>query len=271
MAGRDTPRAPLRRGPDGAIAGTRSPILRIDRSGAEARRTLEWHAHDEAMLLWSATATVAMSTPARDWLVPPGYGLWVPPRIVHSEKALRGGELCVVRFAPDLCPVTWPEPVGIAVGRLLRELIAHLHEAEPDDPSRTHAEPLVFDLLAPLPVNAIDVAMPTDPRVRAIAEQLIADPSDTRDLAFWAHQTHSGVRTLSRLFVGETGLTFAQWRTHVRMRAAAQHLADGRSVNATARAVGYRKPSAFIAAFRRSTGQTPGTYLRVEAATDLGR
>ncbi|AHH18755.1 putative transcriptional regulator, AraC family [Nocardia nova SH22a] len=270
MAGRDRPRVQLRRDPGGE-AGGRSPILSIDRSGAEARRTIDWHAHDEAMLLWSATATVAMSTPARDWLVPPGYGLWVPPRIVHSEKALRPGELCVVRFAPDLCPVSWPEPVGISVGSLLRELVSHLHDAEPDDPSRAHAELLVFDLLAPLPVNAIDVSMPADPRVRAIAEQIIADPGDTRDLAFWAHRTHTGVRTLSRLFARETGLSFGQWRTHVRMRAAAQHLADGRSVNATARAVGYRKPSAFIAAFRRSTGRTPGACLRVEPTTEVGR
>ncbi|MFD6161621.1 helix-turn-helix domain-containing protein [Nocardia sp. NPDC060256] len=259
----------LSRGPHRADPGTRSPILSIDRSGTPARRTIDWHAHDDAMLLWSATATVTMSTPARDWLVPPGYGLWVPPRILHAEKALRAGELCIVHFAPDLCPVRWSEPIGLSVGPLLRELVLHLHEAAPDDPSRVHAEPLVFDLLTPLPVNAIDVSMPTDPRVRAIAEQLIADPSDTRELAFWAHQVHAGVRTLSRLFVNETGLTFAQWRTHARMRAAAEHLANGRSVNATARAVGYHKPSAFIAAFRRSTGRTPSTYLQVGTATDL--
>ncbi|RDI43654.1 helix-turn-helix transcriptional regulator [Nocardia mexicana] len=241
---------------------TESPILRIDRHGAEARRTIGWHAHDEAMLLWSATATVTMSTPARDWLVPPGYGLWVPPGIEHAETALRAGELCVVRFAPNRCPVSWIEPTGVSTGPLLRELVLYLHAADPDDPGRRHAEPLVFDLLTPLPVNVIDVVMPTDPRVRSIAEQIVADPSDTRDLAFWAHQVHAGVRTLSRLFVSETGLTFAQWRTHVRMRAAARYLADGRSVGATARAVGYRKPSAFIAAFRRSTGRTPGTYLQ---------
>ncbi len=38
-------------------------------------------------------------------------------------------------------------------------------------------------------------------------------------------------------------------------------LAGGMPVNAAARAVGYRKPSAFIAAFHRVTGHTPGTYL----------
>jgi AraC-like DNA-binding protein len=51
------------------------------------------------------------------------------------------------------------------------------------------------------------------------------------------------------------------WRTQVRIRAAIQLLGSGATVNATARAVGYRKPSAFISAFRRFTGQTPGTYI----------
>jgi AraC-like DNA-binding protein len=76
---------------------------------------------------------------------------------------------------------------------------------------------------------------------------------------------HAGVRTLSRLFAAETGLSFAQWRTRIRIRAAIEHLAEGASVNATARAVGYRKPDAFIAAFRRATGQTPGTYTGADA------
>jgi AraC-like DNA-binding protein len=77
----------------------------------------------------------------------------------------------------------------------------------------------------------------------------------------WASQVHASVRTLSRLFRAETGLNFATWRTRVRVRAAIPILAAGTSVNATARAVGYRKSSAFIAAFHRVTGHTPGTYL----------
>ncbi|WNV87761.1 AraC family transcriptional regulator [Umezawaea sp. Da 62-37] len=103
--------------------------------------------------------------------------------------------------------------------------------------------------------------MPTDPRARAIAEQLIAHPADQRELTAWADHVHAGVRTLSRLFRAETGLSFATWRTQVRIRAAIPMLAGGTPVNAAARAVGYRKPSAFIAAFRRVTGHTPGTYL----------
>jgi AraC-like DNA-binding protein len=136
-----------------------------------------------------------------------------------------------------------------------------LHHIAPDDHSRPAAEALMFELLTPPPAHHFNVTMPADPRARAIAEQLIAHPADQRELTAWADHFHASIRTLSRLFRAETGLNFANRRTRVRIRAAISMPADGTSVNATARAVGYRKPSAFIAAFRRVTGQTPGTYL----------
>jgi AraC-like DNA-binding protein len=242
-----------------------SPILSINRGGLDPQPPFQPHAHPEPMLLWSSTATVTVTTASRDWLVPPTYGIWIPTGIEHAAATVQAGEGCIVRFAPARCPITWSEPTGIAVAPLLRELILHLHRTGPETPGRHHAEALVFDLLSPLPTNTIHVAMPTDPRVRTIAERLVANPADPRELAVWAYEVHAGVRTLSRLFLSETGLTFAQWRSHIRIRAAAHHLANGASVNATARAVGYRKPSAFINAFRRATGQTPGAFSHVDA------
>ena len=241
-----------------------SPILSIDRGETTGYEHLPTHTHPEPMLMWSSTATVVGTVAARDWLVPPGYGLWVPGGVEHTGTILHAGEMSIITFATDHCPVAWTEPTGIAVGSLLRELVTHLHRTGPQHPSRAHAEALMFELLTPLPTHAIRVCVPADPRVRAIAEQLIADPADPRELAAWADHVHAGVRTLSRLFRSETGLSFAEWRTQVRIRAAIQLLADGDSVNATARAVGYRKPSAFINAFRRATGQTPGTYVHAD-------
>ena len=238
----------------------RSPILSIGRDEAGPHLLVGTHAHPGPKLLWASTATLAVTIASRDLLVPPGYGLWVPGGVEHAVAALHAGEMSIITFAADHCPITWTEPTGVSVGPLLRELIAHLHRIGPQDPSRPHAETLMFDLLTPLPARDIHVSMPADPRVRAIADQLIANPADQRELAAWADHVHAGVRTLSRLFLSETGVSFAQWRTRVRIRAAIQHLASGASVNATARAVGYRKPSAFIAAFRRATGQTPATY-----------
>ena len=246
-------------------AGPRSPILSMDRRADESYERYERpHAHPEALLLWSNTATLAVTAAARDWLVPPGYGLWIPGGTEHAVAALRFGEGSVITFAPNDCPITWAEPTGVPVGPLARELIAHLGHAGPGDSSRVHAEALLFDLLVPLPTHDIHVSVPADPRVRAVAERLIADPADQRELTDWADEVHVAVRTLSRLFRTETGRSFADWRAQVRMRAAVQLLAGGESVNVTARAVGYNRTSAFIHAFRRVTGQTPGTYRHAD-------
>ena len=262
------PAAPSTSPPAGPITSAqiaspaRSPILSIDRGESEPYEQFETaHSHPEPMLLWTSTATVTVTIASRDWLVPPGYGLWVPGGTEHAGAVLHAGEGSVITFAADRCPITWTQPTGVSVGPLLRELIAHVHQAGPQDPSWPHAEALMFELLTPLPTHAIHVSMPADPRVRAIAERLIADPSDQRELAAWADHVHAGVRTLSRLFLSETGLSFARWRTQVRIRAAIQLLASGATVDVVARAVGYRKTSAFINAFRRATGQTPGTYI----------
>lgn len=238
-----------------------SPILSIEHGDSAGVEKLPSHAHPEPMLLWSATATLMAVIGGRDWLVPPGYGLWVPGGFEHGGTVLRDGEMSIIHFAADRCPLTWTTPTGVTVGPLLRELIGHLHRTGPAAPSRPMAEALLFELLTPLSTHDIQVSVPADPRVRAIAERLLADPADQRELTAWADHVHTGVRTLSRLFRAETGLTFAAWRTQVRIRAAIHLLAAGTSVSATARAVGYRRPSAFISTFRRVTGQTPGTYL----------
>lgn len=249
------------------ISSDTSPILSIhrgDSAGVAGRTT---HTHPEPVMLWASTATIMGTIANRDWLVPPGYGMWIPGGVEHGGgTVLREGELSIIHFAVD-CPITWTEPTGVAIGPLLRELIKHLHRAGPRDPGRPLGEALMFELLTPLATHDIQVSVPADPRVRDIAERLLADPGDPRELTAWADHVHAGARTLSRLFRAETGLSFAEWRTQVRIRAAIQLLGNGTPVNATAHAVGYRRPSAFISAFRRVTGQTPGTYRQAGAST----
>ncbi|GAB6902449.1 helix-turn-helix domain-containing protein [Kineosporia succinea] len=242
-------------------ATVNSPILSIEHGHTSAIPAMSTHRHPEPVLMWSTTATVAGTIGARDWLFPPGHGIWVPGGVEHGGgTVIREGDLSIVHLGPDPCPVDWTEPTGFAVSPLLDELLRHLHDTDPLEKTRPLAEALMFELLTPLPAHDIPLTLPTDPRVRAVAEQLLADPSDQRELSAWADHVHAGTRTLSRLFRAETGLTFADWRTQVRIRAAVQLLGAGRPVNATAHAVGYRRPSAFISAFRRVTGQTPGTY-----------
>jgi AraC-like DNA-binding protein len=144
---------------------------------------------------------------------------------------------------------------------LMAELIRHLGDDALAPAQRTRAEAMLFDLLAPLPAATIDVELPIDPRARDVADALLEDPSDERTLDEWGHDVGASSRTLARSFVADTGVSFGRWRTLVRLQASLPHLARGLPVSVVARRVGYRTPSAFVAAFRAQTGVTPGRYF----------
>ena len=68
-------------------------------------------------------------------------------------------------------------------------------------------------------------------------------------------------RTLARAVRRDTGMTFAMWRTQIRIAAALRLLARQVPVARVCAEVGYTSPSAFVAAFKRTVGATPGHYF----------
>lgn len=150
----------------------------------------------------------------------------------------------------------------MAVGGLLAELVTYLEDPSLEAERRARAEAVLFDTLEPVAVETLDAPLPTEPRARTVARAIIDDPADGRDLRRWARTVGVSDRTLTRAFVSDTGIPFGRWRTLVRLGAAMPALAAGEPVSRVARAVGYETPSAFVAAFRRETGVTPGAYFR---------
>jgi AraC-like DNA-binding protein len=143
---------------------------------------------------------------------------------------------------------------------LLTELIGYLG-GELTAARRARAEALLSDLLAPIPVTALDVRFPDDPVAGPVARALRDTPADQRTLAEWGRAVGASERTLARAFVAGTGLPFGQWRTQLRIQSALPLLAAGEAAGRVAVRVGYETPSAFVAAFRRLTGVTPAAYF----------
>jgi AraC-like DNA-binding protein len=154
-----------------------------------------------------------------------------------------------------------------SVPPLLGELIHHLDERGLGADERGRAEAMLFDLLLPLRIATIDVRTPTDPRARDVSDALLADPADPRTLSEWGRTVGASSRTLARVFLGDTGLSFGRWRTLVRLQASLPYLAEQVPVNAVARRVGYRTTSAYVAAFRAHTGVTPSRYFQPPVAS----
>jgi AraC-like DNA-binding protein len=158
------------------------------------------------------------------------------------------------------CPISWESPVAVTVTRLLAELVDHLQDDSIRGVPRARAEAVLFDLLQPVAVATIDVRMPGDDRALAVARSLQEGPADGRTLVEWGREVGASGRTLARLFLGETGLPFGRWRSLVRLQAALTLLAQGKPVSRVASDVGYNSTSAFVAAFKREFGFTPGAY-----------
>jgi two-component system, response regulator YesN len=65
----------------------------------------------------------------------------------------------------------------------------------------------------------------------------------------------------SKLFKEESGVTFIEYLTTLRMTKARQLLAEGRlSIKEICAAVGYQDPNYFSRIFKRATGVTPSDY-----------
>src|SRR5690606_14615631 len=119
---------------------------------------------------------------------------------------------------------------------------------------------LLLDELRVLPVLPLHLPMPTDRRVATICESLQRRPEDASTLADWAARLQVHAKTVQRLFVAQTGMTFGQWRQQVRLLRALELLAAGEKVIDIALSLGYESPGAFATMFRKHFGCKPSRF-----------
>ncbi|APR82803.1 Transcriptional regulator, AraC family protein [Minicystis rosea] len=229
----------------------------------------DWHRHGAHQLAWAEHGTLAVSVGDKTWILPTTRALWIPAGVLHAAEASSPATMHSAYFRRSACPATWEAVTVMAAPPLLRELLIYLSRDDLPKQARAHAQALVLDVLTPLASTEILVTFPTDTRARNVADALSKNPADPRDLAAFGKSAGASARTLARLFLAETGLTFGHWRTRIRIRAALVHLAAGLSIAVTADRVGYESPSAFVVAFRKETGVSPGAYFAERRASPL--
>jgi AraC-like DNA-binding protein/quercetin dioxygenase-like cupin family protein len=222
----------------------------------------DWHTHEDHQLAWAATGVLTVLIGESTWVLPPTRALWIPAGLPHETASDGRATMRSLYIRPGLSPVTWEDPTPVAASPLLAELIGYLGEPGLPAGHRAHAEVLLADLLTPVPATTIQVPLPSVPTARRVAEALRADPTDRRTLREWGRAVGVSERTLARAFAAEAGVPFGRWRTRLRLQAALSMLAAGQPVSRVAGRVGYDTSSAFVAAFRRETGQTPGSFFR---------
>jgi AraC-like DNA-binding protein len=228
--------------------------------------TVGLHSHNESQLIFAASGTVQVYTTQGRWLVPPQLAVWIPAGVPHRTEVLFDTDLWMIYCHPSVSQ-NWAQPASLErafalrVTVLLRELIfAAFAETCSPGKSELIVRLLLHELtetqdaptFLPLPASAIG---------RRVAELALADASNVLDLGELAQRAATSLRTISRLFPTETGLTFKAWRQRARIVLAIDRLSAGNPISQVASHAGFASTAAFCFAFRQVTRMTPGHFL----------
>jgi AraC-like DNA-binding protein len=220
------------------------------------------HAHDWHQLIYASSGVLTVWTERGSWITPPQRAIWVPAGVAHDIRFAAESALRTLYLRPDASGGLPGHCSLVTVSPLLRELILRatrdgmLDRREPIDAALAA---LILDEFRQSSAPPFDLPQPASEGMRRVAG-LIADgpPLGTDALARAAGMSK---RALERRFHAETGMSPGRWRRQRALLHAVEGLAGGDPIKQVAAATGYATPSAFVAAFRKQFGITPGRYF----------
>jgi len=227
------------------------------------------HSHPEDQLLFASKGVMTLETKQGLWVVPPMRAVWIPADTLHSVNMSGSVSMRTLYFLPVLCRALPAKCFVMHVSAFLRELILHtceLSRLNRKMATQRRIADLLMDQLKEVHSVPLQLPHPVDSRAKRVMETLLANPGDQRTLEQLCKDCGASKRTIQRLFLDQTKMTFAKWRQQLRLLHGMQLLACGEKVTAAALEAGYNSTSAFIAMFRKQMGTTPARYLKMESA-----
>ncbi|WP_414120810.1 helix-turn-helix domain-containing protein [Corynebacterium nuruki] len=219
--------------------------------------------HGFHLLLWVRRGSMELTVGGRVLGVGEGQIAWMPAYRGHGVRAMSGSVVLPLTFTvgeadpgADFGPVDVPE---YEVRALLQHVMANQCGVAPEGYERT----TVLDApWVPGTVRRDEAAVAVERSPAAqVADALLGDLRDRRTLPQWAASVGRTPRQLNAGFRADTGMTFLQWRTTVRLQTARRFLAAGATPSESAHAVGYRHLSQFSRDFSRHYGVTPREFV----------
>ncbi|MDM1708659.1 AraC family transcriptional regulator [Thiopseudomonas alkaliphila] len=226
-----------------------------------------WHSHPWVQFSYALQGVLEVKTASGRYIAPPQRGIWIPQGIEH--RVTSQPQTVVRSLYIDSAAAPWgsTDCRVLEVNLLLRELIrafSQLPIEYDEDSAAGRLASVLLDQLAAAPKHDLMLPLPEDSRLKRITEQLSQHPENPTTLEQWAEQLTVSSKTLSRLFIKETGLAFREWRQRLRLLSALSLLEQQQPVTEVAFSCGYESVSAFIAAFKQLFSATPKAFFDIQ-------
>lgn len=225
---------------------------------------LDFHRHRKGQIMLVQKGALTCEVESGLWIVPPRSAVWIPGGTLHAVK-MTGALECFDAFVDPAVGQGLPKVCcAVAVTPLMRELMTRaaqwplLYE---QSAANARLVEVLLDELAVAKIEQLNLPMPSDIRLRKIVDEMIAVPGVRGKLEIWAKRAGLSERSLERMIVRETGMSFGRWRQQLAVILAVKWLAGGASIQQVAADLGYESVPSFMTMFRKVLGTSPGRYM----------
>ncbi|WP_064607401.1 helix-turn-helix domain-containing protein [Photobacterium sp. J15] len=219
-----------------------------------------YHQHNKHQFLFAKGGGLIVEIDNSRYFVPPSCAIWVPAKTTHKTTTHNEVELRSLFFEDGLSLPSNPLIIGFS--SLLFELADRMAHWPWDKPiSEQHSTLTVFqeELQAAL-LHPLNITMPKDRRLNPLLDLLKSEQNPPK-LIDIEKLIGASSKTIGRIFIRETGLSYQAWRQQWRLMKAMEMLTDREPVHRIAEQLEFSSSSAFIAFFQKHTNQTPGKFV----------
>lgn len=221
------------------------------------------HRHQKSQLLFAASGCMSISIDGAKCILPPTRAAWIPAGVEHYAKMSNVVAYRSLYFEPALCQ-EFPDTLTVfSINPLLRELIERM-AFWPWDKAREEQQNIIAlfrEELKVAPQESMALPLPKDRRLQKWLKGIVEERYLPQPLNQIAQSVGASAKTVTRIFIKETGMPYQSWRQQWRLFMAIKSLSEGKSVADIAAQLEFSSDSAFVSFFRQQTGETPGKYM----------
>ncbi|ELE7131083.1 AraC family transcriptional regulator [Vibrio harveyi] len=221
------------------------------------------HEHKKGQLLYAPQGCMTFALNNSICTLPPTKAVWIPPHTSH--RAVMTNVVAYRSLYFDCSKHSCPdEIVMIEVNDLLKALIDKMALWEWDiEETKTQATSALFwEEFYQAKQFEFSLPLPSDRRLTGFREAMTKCDFIAPELNQLSQTVGASSKTITRLFKAETGMSYQDWRQQWRLLKAIELLCEERQVSDVAHCLEFSSDSAFIAFFKKQTGQTPLSFMK---------
>lgn len=222
------------------------------------------HSHPVGVILLTVRGQVRITLKETTFAVPVSCATWMPAGTMHFVETTEGSE-CVCVAVNTTSPLYARLPVEtsrVIVNVMTYEMIRHFARVTSDEIGEEQyeaiAKVIIGEIVAARPLPPTFAPIPEHPLLRHLVDEFAKTENLNRSNADWAVAVNMTERTLSRLIMRETGMTFKKWRIQICMLNSLPMVMEKMDNGTIAARLNYQRASTFIAVFKKTFGVTPG-------------